>query len=196
MALDIQIGDLLRSNEVKEMNFSFRGLRITGYGYWELSHCFSDRPVRHRIRVSVRPELVGSCCEAEYLSDDKLLLRSRDVMATDIGRSVVVHECTHAQFDLRSRGSSERSEESACFIAEAWYLLARRVDRVIIDSRVSPEIRTIAEDLRSRAQRLYGAPAELTLEQMSTARSRMAREGYSNERYIRDGIRGYRYRGD
>jgi len=69
MSLDIPIQSLLRSPQVSEINFSMRGIHVTGQGFRELSNCFfldNDPGIRHRIRVTVRPELVPSGAGAQY----------------------------------------------------------------------------------------------------------------------------------
>jgi hypothetical protein len=195
--LDLQIQALLRSNEVKQIAFTMRGIRVTGWGFQELSNRFSDRSIPRRIRVTVRPELVSPTAEAEYVPDtDKILLRSANVLDTVTGRASVVHECTHAQLDMRGVSTPLRSEEAAAFIAEAWYLLACRVSTAIIDNHVSAEIRQIAQSLRERSNRVIGAPVEMTSDEINTARRVMGRFGYGSGHYTSDGIRGYRYSGD
>jgi hypothetical protein len=195
MSLDLDIQRLLRSAEVQEINFSMRGILVSGQGYMELSNCFSDRPMRHRIRVTIRPELVSHSAEAEYRPDtDKILLRSANSLQTPVSRAAVVHECTHAQCDLRARSTPIQNEEGAAFIAEAWYLLASNVSEADIDNALGQEIRTIAADLR--AQRRPGAgPIELSADQINTVRRVMLQFGYAGGHYTSDGIRGRRYRG-
>lgn len=52
------------------------GIYVSGHGYWELSNCFSDGFIRHRIRVTVHPALVGPHALAAYDPvDDKIRLR-------------------------------------------------------------------------------------------------------------------------
>ncbi len=93
MALDLDIQRLLRTNEVKQINFTMAGIRVSGHGFWELSDCFSDHPIRHRIRVTVRPQLVGPHALASYDPvDDKIHLRSTTVLQTASGRGALVHE--------------------------------------------------------------------------------------------------------
>lgn len=195
--LDLQIQSLLRSNEVRQISFSMRGIRVTGWGYHEVSNHISDQMIPNRIRITVRPELVSPNAEAEYDPvDDKIHLRSANVLTTYNGRSGVVHECTHAQLDMRATSTPIRNEESAAFIAQAWYLLACRLDTSFIDQMTSTEIRQIAESLRTRSNGMFGAPVELTADEINTARRVIGSFGYGNGHYTSNGIRGFRYRGD
>lgn len=197
MALDIQIQNLLRSNDVRDINFRFGGVLVSGHGFWEVSNRISDRPIRSRIRITVRPQLVRANADATYDPvDDKIHLRSNTVMNTAAGQGQVVHECTHAQIDYRSTSASIRSEESAAFIAEAWFLLAtRRLAISSIDWWVSQEIRTIAQNLSQQYHaRSQFHVIDVSNNQINIARRAITRMGYGNGHYTSDGIRSRRLR--
>ena len=196
MALDLAVQNLLRTNEVKQIDFTMAGIRVSGHGYWELSNCFSDQPIRHRIRVTVRPQIVGPNAQASYAPDiDKIHLRSLTVLNTLAGRAAVIHECTHAQLDLRALQTPIRAEEGAAFIAEAWYYLASGQGAALGASDIPVDIANIAADLRNRSSQNTGRPAALTATQINLARAAMGRFGYRNGHYHSEGIRGHRYRG-
>jgi hypothetical protein len=196
MSLDLEIRALLQTSQVQEINFTMRGIRVTGLGFAVLSTHFSDQTIPQRIRVTVRPELVGPLDDALYDSrEDKINLRSDTVLATAVGRSHVVHECTHAQIDLRGRGTAIRSEEGAAFIAEAWYLLACGMRDAKVDGLTSPEIRTIASSLRSQAQ-TTGGVAEVSADQINIARRVMVGFGYRSGHYLENGLGGHVFRGE
>lgn len=196
MSLDLDIQRLLRSNEVKQINFTMAGIRVSGHGFWELSNCFSDQTMGHRIRVTVRPALVGPHAEAAYdPGGDKINLRSATVLGTPFGRASVVHECTHAQMDLRGVHTPIRSEEGAAFIAEAWYLLACNLDVPTASPGFPAEIAAIAADLRGQAARAIGRPVAMTPDQINQARRVMVSFRYPTGHYHSDGIHGHRYRG-
>jgi hypothetical protein len=194
MSLDLEIQQLLRSSEVQSINFTMAGIIVSGLGYRELSNCFSRTPMRHRIRVTVRPILVSHDADAEYDDvQDKIYLRSATVLQTPHGRGCVVHELTHAQIDLRATATPIRSEEGAAFIAEAWYYLACGRSVADISAEVSSEIAQIAAAARARAP--TGGAVALTADEINTARRAMVARGYGDGHYIADGIRGHRYRG-
>lgn len=196
MSLDVEIQTLLRSPQVREINFTMRGIRVTGMGFDELATCFSDHSIRHRIRVTTREELVGHVADAVYdPANDRIKLRSDTVLQTVIGQSHVVHECAHAQLDLRRIHTPLRSEEGAAFIAETWYLLASGLSDVQINQSVGNELRTIASSLRAQAQ-MTGGIVEVSADQINTARLVMRSFGYPNGHYQSDGIHGYVYRGE
>ena len=195
MSLDLEIQSLLRSPQVNEINFNMRGILVTGQGYLELSNCFSDQAIRHRIRVTVRPELVSPGAVAEYLpGPDKICLRSNMVFQIPVWRSDIVHECTHAQIDLRAVATPIQNEEGAAFIAQAWYMLASNVDQAWIDQIVTTEIREIATDLRAQSL-LPGGPVQVSQNQIEVARRMMLQFGYRSGHYTSNGIRGLRYSG-
>lgn len=195
MSLDLEIRAFLRTPPVQEINFSMRGIRVTGPGFAVLSVHFSDQPVPQRIGVTVRPELVGAQNDAVYDSvSDTIHLRSDTVLQTTVGQSHVLHECTHAQIDLRGRGTSIRSEEGAAFIAEAWFLLACGVADAAVDRLVGAAVRTIAADLRRRFQ-ATGLIPETTADQINSARTAMRDRGYRNGYYVENGLAGHVYRG-
>ena len=199
MSLDLEIQALLRSPQVREINFTMRGIRVTGAGFAELATHFSDQTIPQRIRVTVRPELVPPGDDAVYESlEDKINLRSDTVLSSPVGRSVVVHECTHAQLDFRGRTTSVRSEEGAGFIAETWYLLASGMTDAETGLINGSDIRNIAANLRSQAQNTGGI-VEVSAEQINTVRRVMASFGYAMSRgrpYVQSGIGGHIYRGE
>ena len=194
MALDREIQNLLWTRQVNEINFLMAGIRVSGQGFLELSNRFSDQTMRHRIRVTVRPQLVPRRAIGSYdQRDNKIHLRDDRVMTTPFGRSCIVHECTHAQLDMRGTSTPMRSDESAAFIAETWYLLACGEDVAAVSPTVPTEIITITRTLREAAA--GGAAVNMTPDQINVARRAMANLGYRTGHYIYDGIRGYRYRG-
>jgi hypothetical protein len=195
MALDLEIQALLRTNQVKEINFSMRGILVTGHGFWELSHHFSDGVMRYRIRATVNPRIVGVHTNARYnADDDRIHLRSPTTLSTPRGRGSVVHECTHAQIDMRARPTPIRSEEGAAFIAQVWYLLACG-ENVFVNSSFPAELVTIVETLRQKSLRT-SRPIQLSSDQINTVRRIMRdRYRYGTGHYTADGIHGFRYRG-
>lgn len=82
MSLDLKLQSLLRTSEVKEINFALRGIRVTGHGFWELSNHLSDHYIRRRLRVVVAPGLVGRNLATYHSGGDVIQVRSPDVLAT------------------------------------------------------------------------------------------------------------------
>ncbi len=170
------------------------GMLVTGHGYWQLSNYFSDGPIPHRVRVLVRPAVVGRRSNAHY-DRDVIRVKSADVLRTLSGRATVVHECTHAQFDLRALHSPIRSEEGAAFIAKAIYMLACNADIQEIDDAVTSEIREIAESVLA-SYRITRSTVQLTQDEIDIVRRVMVHDfRYRNGHYTNNGISGQIYRG-
>ena len=184
MSLDLRIQTFLRSSAVGKINFRFKRLSVTRAGFLALSNHFSNGYVANRIRVTVRPILIHRNSLAEYsAAKDKLLLRSPNAMDTDIGRAVVLHECTHAQMDLRRlHGTVTRTEEAAAHIAEALYLLAVGAST----NSLPPAIVSIAAGIETQAA--TGAIAVVPTSQHAAALAAMAHAGYPTGSYNNDGI--------
>lgn len=194
MSLDLEIQSLLRSNEVWKIDFSMAGMRITKDGYWVLAKRFSNREIAHRVRVYTRPELVGSRNEALYEPrQDKIRLRSPNVMQTLSGRATVIHECTHALLDFRDMRSNIRSDEGTAFVAAAMYMHICSASFNEIDEKVTEDIRNIAIELFNRSS-ATSSTAAMTADQINTVRRTMARF-YGTGYYLSNGIHGLRYRG-
>lgn len=194
MSLDTDIRDFLRSNDVKQIDFSMSGMRVTGHGYWELSNSFSDDPIRHRARAYSDPRFVGRYEALYEPMQDKIRLRSPDVLDTLEGRATVLHECTHAQLDLRGFPTSVRSNEAAAFVAEAIYMHICGAGFDVIDHRLTRELRDIAIDLHRQARSTLQT-VEMTSEQINISRRVVVSFGYGTGHYLCNGIRGRRYRG-
>ncbi|MBI3466716.1 MAG: hypothetical protein HY000_27190 [Planctomycetes bacterium] len=174
--LDRDIQTLLRSPFVQEINFSVsRGtVIVSGPGFLALSNHLSDDYIPQKLWVRPTPGLIGPRSEAIYNSgQDTLRVRSNTVLHTPFGRGVVVHECTHAQIDLRGMNTPLPSNEAAAYIAEAWYHLACVQDIAAIAPELLAVIVPIATDLRARSKQAGGAVVELTPEQVNQARRAM-----------------------
>lgn len=196
MTLDIQIRNLLRSNEVRQINFSLRRLIISGHGFDELSNCFTDTFARYRIRVTVNPRIVPQHAQAQYDQfQDKVNLHSANVLGTNAGRGTVVHECTHALADLRAMSDSVFNNESVAFIAEAWFYLALGLPTSFVESTITSRICAVAQSLRGQAQ--TGRRVAMTADEINSARDSVRDDfGYRPGHYTYNGIRGRRYRGE
>jgi len=189
MGLDQDIQNLLRTSFVQEINFSVseRTVIVSGQGFRALSDHLSDNYIPHKLWVRPNAGLVGHRNEALYNSgQDTLRVRSDTVLLTQFGRGVVVHECTHAQIDLRGRNTPVRSNEGAAYIAEAWYHLACVADIAATAPDIPAVIITIARDLRARSKQAGGAVVELTPQQVNDARGAMDR--YGQGFYLGNGI--------
>jgi hypothetical protein len=118
--LESEIRELLRSDEVKSINFRLEGALLSGAGFHELASCFAERANGRRIRVAINPAHLWPRSLAAYDSrEDRLHVRDAGVLSTPGGRAVVLHECAHAQTDMRARPVAERPDEAMARIAMA-----------------------------------------------------------------------------
>lgn len=209
VSLDLDVQGLLRGNQVQEINFQMDRIRVSGLGFAALSNLFTDRPIRERVHVVVNPNVLGPRTEALYRPSggNTIVVRSPTVMATLAGRATLVHECTHAQVDLRGLPTNVPAGEAVAFIAEAWFLLAcagDNIDKIVPD--FAPAIVDIAKDLRARSRpsgrpevvrTSRGKPVEMSRYQTAVAHE-IVLQYYRYERgfYEGNGIWGRFYRGE
>jgi hypothetical protein len=194
--LESDIRELLRSSEVRSINFRLEGAIVSGPGFHELANCFTDRPNGRRIRISVNPAHLWPRSLAAYDSrHDRLHVRGGDVLDTPGGRALVVHECTHAQSDMRARTLAVRPDEAMARIAMAWYLLACGENPTAHVPRLQPDFVELARALRSRAQHAIGAPVAMTREEIILARRRVPSSYPNVTDALNNGIQGFRYHG-
>ena len=209
MSLDLDVQALLRSTQVQEINFQLGRIRVSGLGFAALSNLFTDREIRERVHVVVRPGVLRPDTEALYRPSggNTIVVRLPTVMATLAGRATLVHECTHAQVDLRGIPTSVPEGEAVAFVAKAWFLLASagdNVDKIAPD--FAPAFVDIAKDLRARSRpsgrpevirTSRGKSVEMTRYQIAVARE-IVLQYYRYERgfYEGNGIWGRFYRGD
>ena len=209
MSLDLDVQVLLRSSQVQEINFRLGRIRVSGLGFTALSNLFTDREIRERVHVVANPEVLPPDTEALYRPSggNTIVVRLPTVMGTLAGRATLLHECTHAQVDLRGIPTNVSAGETVAFVAEAWFLLASAGDNVDkIKPRFAPAFVDIAKDLRARSRpsgrseavrTSRGKPVDMTPYQIAVAREIV----YQYHRYERgfyegNGIWGRFYRGE
>lgn len=209
MSLDLDVQVLLRSSQLQEINFRLDRIRVSGLGFTALSNLFTDREIRERVHVVVNPEVLPPDTEALYRPSggNTIVVRLPTVMATLAGRATLVHECTHAQVDLRGIPTNVPDGEAVAFVAKAWFLLAcagDNVDKIV--PRLAPAFVDIARDLRARSRpsgrqeavrTSRGKPVDMTPYQIAVSRE-IVLQYYRYERgfYEGNGIWGRFYRGE
>lgn len=195
MSLESDIQALLRSPQVREINFRLRGIRVTGTGFAGLANHFSENPIPERIQVFPNSDRVPPQFGAEYFFAEDRIDLGFDSLSDPIAQGVIVHECTHALNDFRGILTNTRSNESSAYIAQAWFWLAAGMPDDEIDRRLRRNgevIRTIAFDLRYQAQTTGGIVA-VSDDQINSARGFVRDTGiYGSHARRYDGLRGHR----
>jgi hypothetical protein len=209
MTVPVQaIHTLLRSPEVRGINFAYTDANtnpihsITGHKFFELSNLFADQYVPHRIRVTTNSAIVGpqgSRTFASYDADeDKINVRSSNVLDTIYGRSCFLHECVHAIQDWRGIDMRTQVAEAMAYIAQTWYLL---IAGGPLDDMSAPMIEVTREIMGSYSAHylhpatLIVSPVSMTREQYFRVRQSVLDDyGYRTGFYDNNGIRGGRRR--
>lgn len=195
MTLDLDVQRLLRSPEIRSINFRLGACLVTGEGFRQVSDCFSDTFQRHRIRITTRESIVGHNALASYQpSTDKVNVASRDILSTARGRAMMVHECTHAQFDLRSATVPRLQEEGSAFITHAWYLLNSGEDITDPAFVLTKPLVDVARAIVGRQTRAGSQVVATAAEVITVTNEMQQRYRYRPGNYLSNGIRGRRYR--
>jgi hypothetical protein len=191
------IHSLLRSPEVRGINFIYRGFSVTGRKFTELANRFSEVIMPHRIRVTTNPAIVGRDL-ARYDPDpgnDQINVRSSNILDTVTGRAVFVHECVHALQDWRGIDMRITVAESLAYVAMTWYLLNTTVS---FNSLTDPPTDALV-DVTRELMESYGAqnwsspmsssPVAMTSQQYARVRQSVIRDyGYRTGFYDFNGL--------
>lgn len=123
-ALRGQIVTILRSDPCGRINFTLGNLYVAGLKYRYVADLLANR----KIGIDVDPALTGKGLAGRYNPlFDRLVFpwAALDGNNGDGKRGTIVHECTHASFDVSRSGITTRSldDEAAAFIAECVYLI-------------------------------------------------------------------------
>lgn len=201
--MSVPVGDiqrLLRSPEVRGINFSYNGVTVDGRSFAELTNHFSNVTIPHRIRVTTNPAIVGSSRSSTFAAyepnDNKINVRSDNILDNVLGRAQFVHECVHAVQDERRVDMRIIIAEGMAYIAQTWYLLNSGVSSNILEDSSTPELIAVTLELRATygAQFWPDAPQNVTLAIMSRAQYSRVRQtvrdnyGYRTGWYDNNGI--------
>ena len=185
--------ELLLSKRVQQINFDFGSVIVHAIHYRQIAKMFVKKLGDKGIHTVVHPaHLVSEKSDAMYYSGhDTMYFESSRVLNDEDGRAIAIHEATHAVCDYRGRTTAVRSEEGACYLAEALYLLSKPKGAVT-SADVPEPVFDIAADIRARATRISG-PVALRASEINAIRREMARLGYENGYYNENkGIAGRR----
>lgn len=114
---------LKRTPEIARLNFAFGKLQVSPNGYQnDVADAISAKKIKVKPGSPAVPDGAGA---AYYAGFDTLDLRAGFSISKLSDQAYVVHECTHALFDLQNIGDhSGYDDEAASYIAEAIYLEA------------------------------------------------------------------------
>jgi hypothetical protein len=127
------VARILRQHGMSKMGFQLGGLVVTGMRYSIVAKAVEEGKIECRVVNEFKPQTSdqlapGMVTVAEYKSDLNAMLFSREDYASvrPSEERVIVHEATHAMFDLFANTQDDRTlaidDESAAVLAEALYL--------------------------------------------------------------------------
>lgn len=115
------VANLLLTPSVQEIGFTFGSVVTLPEGF----RAVADALTRGDIDITTDPHLVPKGRRAAYDKENNIIRFCQDdILDFPEGRATAVHESVHAIHDIRRKNTSERSEESAAYIAAAWYLFS------------------------------------------------------------------------
>lgn len=187
-ALAHLVTSVLGSAAVGEINFSMGGITVSAAGFHAvqglITHDVSARPPKILINEITNITFHGFL-GLYRPGPDILDLGSLADQSTPAGKATIVHECTHAQVDMRRLQTPILTEEGAAYIAETWYLLAAGHP---VPAGMPLAFDTIASALRARSR--PGQVVAATRAELNDARDAARELGYESGHYFSNGIRG------
>jgi hypothetical protein len=119
MAIKEEIINLLRSSEVSRINFRFNGILVNGELYSQVANAMEG--AQPRVRVVSLPQHLPAGVTASYDPNVNVLNFKFNSLRNVDDRALVVHEATHAGFDLARRRIWAGDDEACAYIAETLY---------------------------------------------------------------------------
>ena len=126
------VARILRQPGIWKIGFDLNGLCVTGQRFSLVAKAISDGTIACEAVDSFKPQVgglaPGTVTVARYNSDANTMLFSREDYGTTKVREeiTIVHEATHAIFDLFAKSKDDRTlsidDESAAVLASALYI--------------------------------------------------------------------------
>ncbi len=124
---------ILRQPGLAKIGFTLNGLSVTGHGYGLVAKAIEEKKIECRVVDKFESQgsaelAAGSTVEARYNVDANAMLLPREDYGSvnHLEEASVVHEATHAIFDLAATSCNTRTlaidDESAAIFAQALYL--------------------------------------------------------------------------
>jgi hypothetical protein len=123
---------ILRQPGISKIGFDLKGLCVTGMRYSMVAKAVEDGKIECRVEDKFKPQskdelAPGMEVVARYKAELNAMVFSRENYGAN-GREerTIIHEATHAIFDLFARSANDRTlsidDESAAVLAEALYI--------------------------------------------------------------------------
>lgn len=187
-----RVAALLEGTDVQAIHFKCGHVTVSPKGFKEVAKALRSG----KVKIKIDAATLGSTI-ATYSSGDNLFtFRSYNVLDTIEGRGGVVHEAAHAVADWVSKKTAIRTEESASFVAEAWYYIAQGIASENANGphgapfaqSPSQPFFDIATDLITRSK-TETKPVAMTADQLKSARKTTKKVySYKNGHYSNDGF--------
>lgn len=183
---------LLTDPRVAEINFDFGSVLVHHQHFRGIAQLIAQQADGPGLKIRVDPALlIRNVSDAMYFRDtDTIAFMSAGALEDEDGRALAIHEATHAVCDWRGRSTANRSEEGACFLAAALYLLSNP-SGIVVNGYVPEVVFDVAVGVRAR--RFGAAPVAVRGSEIAAIRREMARMDYANTHITNhDGIGGRR----
>jgi hypothetical protein len=197
---------ILRNPEIWKIAFDLQGLCVTGVRYSMVAAAIEAGDISCETVAQFTPQPgqtlpQGSVIEAVYKPEANTMLFGSESYGTSniFEQTVILHEATHAIFDLYAKGTNDRvlaiNDEAAATLAQALYMRLCGADRAVhrfsmfIDSAGDYAIKLADSMIAERGEdrRTYF----LQPKQTEDLRAAVAQEWGFTKKYDADGKGGY-----
>lgn len=118
VALSDDIIAVLKDEHTKKISISFGSVKIDASGYLDVTTAIKDG----KIAVSHNSKLGSYAGEYIYKPNNKFSMGFEKVGADESRMALIVHEASHALFDIKLQKMKVKESEAAAYIAQVLYL--------------------------------------------------------------------------
>ena len=189
MSFDLDFQNLLLSDHVQSIAFTFLDIVVNPSGYRAVARALTNYKLNARERVKLEGNsnaLYHNHSFMAYVSAENLIVySSKTVLATVEGKGLAVHEATHALCDRKGNPVSALTAEGAAYVAQLWYLMNANPSIVVPNNPVMDAVNAV----RGKKGFRFGTPT-VPHAIANAVRAHMQAIGYRrNTVYAYDGIR-------
>lgn len=120
-----EIAELLRSENVRQVHFTFKGVLYGPVGYGRVAQAIVDQRIRVEPLTGSGPSAMYAFRQTDRRAHDTLYVRRDLTPSRPTGLALLVHEGTHAIQDMRAVPMRLLDAEVAAFSAQALYMASR-----------------------------------------------------------------------